>query len=181
VKKLLVFTGESGSGKTTLVTRLAQEYPNQFKRVITCTSRPKRVDEVEGVDYHFLPKEYFIDNPNLVLTGKISDDFHYGTRRLDLISDTHHLLLTSKITGLTKLVGLGFKNIVAVRISISEEMKAERMRQRGDTDGMIAERLLLDVISRREVDLGNIPIINLDAGVQTINDEINLVVGRVDD
>jgi guanylate kinase len=181
VKKLLVFIGESGSGKTTLANRLTLEYSNQFKRVITCTSRPKRVDEVDGVDYHFLPTEYFVNNPNLVLVGKISDGFHYGTRRSDLVSNTHHLLLTSKLTGVKKLVDLGFKDIIVVRISISEELKIERMRQRGDADGMIAERLQSDVANRTEVDLEKIPIIDLDATVQTINDEINLVVGRVDD
>ena len=53
MKKLLVFVGESGSGKTTLITEIINKYPGQFKKVVTCTSRPGRIGEIDGVDYYF--------------------------------------------------------------------------------------------------------------------------------
>lgn len=178
MKRLLVFIGEGGCGKTTLVKKLSQEYPDQFRRVVTCTSRPKRIGETEGVDYHFRSGEYFVDNPELVLIGKTRDGFFYGTRRSDLFSDTHHLLLTSKITGIQKLVNLGLSNIIVVRISIDEELKISRMRRRGDTEEAILRRVQSDVESREEVDLGQVSIIDLNAA-QGINEKIDFLTKRV--
>lgn len=175
MKKLLVFVGGGGSGKTTLIAKLVEEYPDRFKKVVTCTSRPMRVGEVEGVDYHFLPAECFSGNQDLVLVKKTGNGFYYGTRKSDLLSDDYHLLLTLRVIGIKKLVDLGLKNIVVAHISISEELKVARMRQRGDTEEMIASRLRSDVESKAEVDFGQLPIINLDA-TQTIRDEVNLVM-----
>lgn len=175
MKKLFVFVGDSGSGKTTLVTELIKRYPNKFKKVVTCTSRPMRDGEINGIDYHFLPENYFIDNSNLILVKKINHDVSYGTRIMDLFSNTQHLLLTSKLTGVPKLVNLGFRNIAIVRIAISKKLKVERMQQRGDKEGIISERLKLDSLTMDDVDLGEIPIIELNAD-QTIDKKIKAVL-----
>lgn len=175
MKKLLVFVGESGSGKTTLIAELTGRYPEQFRKIVTCTSRPVRVGEINGVDYNFLPEEYFTGNSDLVLTKRTVDGFYYGTRRLDLSSNTHHLLLTSKLTGIPKLINLGHRNIVAVRISISEELKIARMRQRGDIEEIISSRIELDVAEKVDVDLEQIPSINLNA-IQTLDEKVECVL-----
>lgn len=175
MKKLLVFIGESGSGKTTIIAELSGRYPEQFKKVVTCTNRPKRTGEMEGIDYHFLPEEYFIGNPELVLTKRMSDGFYYGTRNTDLFPTSHHLLLTSKPTGVGKLVGLGCKGIIVVRISIDEQLKVERMHQRGDTEAMISNRVRMDAENAVETDLGQIPVIDLQAS-QPIEDKIESVL-----
>jgi len=56
---LIVVSGPAGSGKTTLCARLSEAYPQAIRRVITCTTRAPRVGEVDGVDYHFLPRARF--------------------------------------------------------------------------------------------------------------------------
>jgi guanylate kinase len=175
MKKILVFIGESGSGKTTLVTELTKRYPEKFKKVVTCTSRPMRVGEVDGVDYNFLPEEYFADNLTLVLTKRTADGFHYGTRRSDLFSDTHHLLLTSRLSGIGRLSRLGHTNIIAVRMSISPELRIKRMLQRGDSTEEISNRLVVDMTENTTVGLENLPIINLDA-TQDIDEKIEFVL-----
>jgi len=43
----------SGGGKTTLCTRLLDAKP-QMARAVTCTTRPPREGERDGVDYYFL-------------------------------------------------------------------------------------------------------------------------------
>lgn len=174
MNKLFVFTGESGSGKTTLIAELTRRYPDQFKKVVTCTNRPMRISEANEVDYHFLPTEYFIGNSSLVLTKKTDEGFYYGTRKSDLFSNTHHLLLTSKLTGIGKLVDLGIKNIIVIRISISNKLKIERMQQRGDSEEMISARLRVDAGAMSKFDLGQIQVIELDAS-QAIVDKIQCV------
>lgn len=53
---IVTITGPSGSGKTTLEAALSSEL---FSKVISTTTRDKRVGEVEGVDYYFVTKEEF--------------------------------------------------------------------------------------------------------------------------
>jgi guanylate kinase len=55
---LIVISGPSGVGKDTVVQRMkALELPFHF--VITATTRPKRSDEVDGVDYFFISADEF--------------------------------------------------------------------------------------------------------------------------
>jgi guanylate kinase len=55
---LLVLSGPSGVGKDTVMLKLMAQYPNMTK-LVTTNSRPKRDDEKEGFDYHFVSREEF--------------------------------------------------------------------------------------------------------------------------
>lgn len=178
MKKLVVFVGESGSGKTTLINRLATEYPESFVRVVTCTNRPMRTGEINGVDYHFLSQEGFDNNQGMILVNRTSDGFYYGTKSLDLLPSIHHLLLTLRLAGVQKLINLGFRNVVVARIAINESLKIERIYQRGDTEKMILNRLQSDVDDKTEIDLSKIEVIDLSAK-STIQENVNCVLRRV--
>mgnify|MGYP003395214612 CR=1 FL=1 len=177
MKKLLVFVGEGGSGKTTLIAELVRRYPDKFKKVVTYTSRSLRVGEVDGVDYHFLPMEYFINNKDLALVKKTNRGDYYGTRKADLYLDTHCPLLTLRFVGISKLVKLGLNHVVVVYISITKELKIARMRQRGDTEEMIRSRLELDAEDKVNADWGRIiiPILNLDAA-ETLDEKLKRIL-----
>lgn len=161
MKKLLVFVGDGGSGKTTLIAELVKMHPDKFRKVVTCTSRPMRIGEVDGEDYHFLPSSYFVNNPDLVLEKQTDNGNFYGTRRGDLQPTTHHLLLTLRFAGINKLLTLGLRNVTVVRISISETLKEARMRQRGDTEAMITSRMEFDDADKKNVNYGSFPIIDI--------------------
>ena len=176
--KLIVFTGESGSGKTTIIEELVRKYPDQFKRIVTNTSRPMRYGEIDGVDYNFRPEEYFISNYDLVFVKKTSEGFYYATRKAGLCLDTHNLLLTLRIAGIKSLINLGCQHMVVVRISISEQLKIDRMRQRGDNEKMILDRLRVDLENKGEVDLWEIPTIDLDAS-QTTEEQVDFILKHI--
>lgn len=55
---LFVLSAASGAGKTTLIQQLLGAQPN-LVRAITCTTRPPRVNERDGVDYYFLSPDEF--------------------------------------------------------------------------------------------------------------------------
>ena len=57
---LVVLSGPSGVGKDTLLKRL-KERGYDFAFVVTMTTRPRRENEVEGVDYIFVGKSEFAD------------------------------------------------------------------------------------------------------------------------
>jgi guanylate kinase len=69
---LIVVSGASGSGKDSVVRALLERSracPDPFHFVVTATSRPKRDNEVDGVDYVFVSDQEFqtmIDNKELI-------------------------------------------------------------------------------------------------------------------
>lgn len=51
---MLILIGPSASGKTEAAKIMINRYP--ISRVVTCTTRKKRINEIDGFDYHFLQK-----------------------------------------------------------------------------------------------------------------------------
>jgi len=64
----MVLSGPSGVGKDAILTRIKElSYP--FKYITTLTTRPRRLNERDNVDYHFVSKERFqemIENKELL-------------------------------------------------------------------------------------------------------------------
>lgn len=56
---LLLVSGPAGSGKTTLCDRMTEAFPQNIRRVVTCTTRSPRGTEKNGVDYFFLSRDEF--------------------------------------------------------------------------------------------------------------------------
>ena len=56
---LILISAPSGGGKTTLCDLLLASQP-QMTRAITCTTRPPRPGEKDGVDYHFFDAAEFL-------------------------------------------------------------------------------------------------------------------------
>ncbi len=55
---LLVLSGPSGSGKDAVLTRMKElDYPLEY--IVTLTTRPKRSNERDDIDYHFVSRESF--------------------------------------------------------------------------------------------------------------------------
>ena len=55
---ILAIMGKSGAGKDTIANQLSSAY-SDFHRIITCTTRPPRENEIDGVNYHFLTLNAF--------------------------------------------------------------------------------------------------------------------------
>ena len=59
---IIAIMGKAGSGKDTLLKALLKE--PQFKDaapIISCTTRPIRENERDGVDYHYITVEQFTE------------------------------------------------------------------------------------------------------------------------
>ncbi|MCC2630686.1 MAG: putative guanylate kinase [Candidatus Paceibacter sp.] len=175
MNKILVFVGESGSGKTTTINELERRYPEKFKRAIPCTSRKPRAGEVDGIDYNFLPPEFFIDNRGLIGVKKSAHGDYYCFRTADLYSKTHVLLVAIRLENVPELIQLSDLEVIVVRITISEALKVERMRKRGDIEAMITSRVELDASERTEVDLQLTPVITISAE-QTVDENIQVIL-----
>lgn len=81
---LVIVSGPSGVGKDTVISSLCL-VPTEPERwfVITCTTRPRREYEVDGVHYHFLSPEDFEDKraEGGFLEANLVHGHWYGTPR----------------------------------------------------------------------------------------------------
>ena len=57
---LIIVSAPSGGGKTTLCQALLEAHPASVVRAITCTTRPPRPGEKDGLDYYFLDAADFL-------------------------------------------------------------------------------------------------------------------------
>ena len=90
--KLIIFCAPSGSGKSTLVQWLMAEHPElRLAFSISCTSRPPRGTERDGVEYFFLTPEDFkqkIANGEYLEYEEVYQDRFYGTLKSQVDSQT---------------------------------------------------------------------------------------------
>jgi guanylate kinase len=57
---LFIVSSPSGGGKTSLVRALIETMPN-LATSLSCTTRPQRPDEIDGVHYQFISEEKFLN------------------------------------------------------------------------------------------------------------------------
>jgi guanylate kinase len=80
--KLLVFSAPSGSGKTTIVRYLLGKEDLNLEFSVSCTTREKRGEEIDGKDYYFITLEEFkkhIKSGDFVEWEEVYRDNFYGT------------------------------------------------------------------------------------------------------
>jgi len=80
-----VVSGPSGSGKTTLCRKAVEQAGCQYS--ISCTTRAPRPGERDGVDYHFMSKDAFLERTlrgEFLEWARVHGNF-YGTRREDVV------------------------------------------------------------------------------------------------
>ncbi len=85
MKNIIVISAPSGAGKTTLCSELQRRKPH-IKFSVSCTTRPKRVHEVDGVNYHFLSEQEFTEKMqnNEFIEFENVHGYFYGTLRKTL-------------------------------------------------------------------------------------------------
>ncbi len=87
--KILALMGPSGSGKDTVLKEVLKKNPNDFHKIINCTTRPMREGEVNGVDYFFISPETFAEqvlNFDMIEATNFNDWF-YGTSKDALVNN----------------------------------------------------------------------------------------------
>ncbi len=87
---IIALMGKAGSGKDTILHALLKQ--SAFKNavpIISCTTRPMRENEKDGVDYHFLTQSEFTDKilSGDMLEATVFNDWCYGTSLNNLSKD----------------------------------------------------------------------------------------------
>ncbi len=169
-------SGSSGSGKTTLVAHLLSLYPSVYRKLISYTSRTKRSDEKNAIDYYFVKKEFFSNKSDFILERDRPDGF-YAVLKKDLFLDERIILTTFPPKGVLLLEEMGIQ-VNCFYLYVTPEECMRRMIQRGDSLIEIERRLFLDEKeSTLEItrEILNPRVINLLDGHMPIN-EIGLAL-----
>ncbi len=150
---LVVISAPSGAGKTTICEQLLAARPD-MSRVVTCTTRPPRASERDGVDYHFLDADTFqqrIEAGHFIEHATVYGH-RYGTLRagvLDRLRADQDVLLNVDVQGAATIRAQAAAdpelNRALISVFLTTPSLAEletRLRRRGtDAEAVIQKRL----------------------------------------
>lgn len=173
---MIVIIGASASGKTEISKRLVSKYG--YKKLITTTTRKMRINEINGVDYHFVTNEEFerlIDEEMFVEYTKYGD-FFYGINKKDIYPNS---VVVVEINGANKLIDNLDEELFIVYIETTKNIREERMIKRGDKLNDVLKRLsedervfLSDKVKRINLEVKN-DLEDIDIIVDKINNQYN--------
>lgn len=61
MKRVIAIMGKAGSGKDTIAQKIVSSNPDLFNSIVSCTSRPMREGEQDGVSYYFITRDEFME------------------------------------------------------------------------------------------------------------------------
>ena len=106
---MIIISAPSGSGKSTIIGRVMQDESLKLAFSVSATTRPRRGQEVHGVDYYFLTQEEFenkIKGDELVEYQEVYEGRYYGTLKSEV----------ERITGMGKNVVLDLDVLGGVNV-----------------------------------------------------------------
>jgi guanylate kinase len=165
---MLVIASPSGAGKSTLSQLLLQK-DNQISMSISCTTRPRRASEVDGLHYHFVKPERFAAmraGGELLEWAEVHGNF-YGTPRAPVeqaLADGRDILFDIDFQGTLQLYKKMRPDIVSVFILPPDAatLKTRLERRAEDSQEVIARRLRTAVTELRQWDKFDHVIVNDD-------------------
>ena len=132
--KIFCIMGKSSSGKDTIFKILKEDEKLNLKAVISYTTRPKRHDETDGVEYYFIDneilKQYKLKNKIIELRkyNTIQGIWYYCTiddGQIDLQKNNYIIISTlQSFTSLKKF--FGSSNVIPVYIEVEDGLRIER-------------------------------------------------------
>ena len=125
--KILALYGKSSAGKDTLQKLLCEDLPMFTAPIISCTTRPPRDCETDGVDYHFITEQEFREKEKngFILESTEFRGWHYGTLYSSLDSEKINVGVFN-IQGIKTIMQNDNLLVCPVRIAASDKLRLMR-------------------------------------------------------
>jgi|TARA_B100000768_G_scaffold179504_1_gene197325 guanylate kinase len=142
--KCIIFSAPSGSGKTTLVKHLLDQKDLNLIFSISATTRKKRGNERNGVDYNFLEKEIFdkkIKKGEFLEFEEVYKGVLYGTLKqsIENLLKDYNVIFDIDVEGGVKLKNIFKDNALSVFVkppSLDELKKRLNIRNKDSKDSI---------------------------------------------
>lgn len=147
---LFIIAAPSGAGKTTLVRALCDRLPN-LRVSVSCTTRPQREGEQNGIDYHFIDEATFRDMAarGLFLEYEQVFDHLYGTPRTwveEQMNQGIDVILEIDWQGARDVRALMPGTVSLFILPPSYDALEKRLRGRGQDDETVIRRRMQDAL-----------------------------------
>ena len=139
---MIVLVGESASGKSSIERHLVDHHG--FNKVVSYTTREPRQGEVDGVDYHFIDTQKFLElkEQGFFAETAMYNNWNYGTAKEDCTDDKVAVLTPHGLRQVSKLDGI---NVTSFYINVPRRDRLIKILQRGDNIEEAYRRSLSDV------------------------------------
>lgn len=160
--RIIALIGEAGSGKDTLMKRILDKN-HMLHEIVSCTTRPPRQGEINGVNYYFLSPEEFGQR---VLDGEMLEascfnDWFYGTGYESLRSDCWNIGVFNP-QGIDSLLAHPGVEVIVYYVRASGKQRLIRQLQREDDPDIdeIIRRYKADLIDFSDLDFMYTDLVN---------------------
>ena len=136
--KIFIILGKTLSGKSSILKEI--EGKTEVNRIITFTNRPKREDEVSGIDYYFVSHNQALSfilgghsianrqyQPHQDVGGILP--WYYGVLNVDLKEEGNKILITD-VEGFKEIKE--YHDVVSIYLHITPSEQKKRMSKRGE-------------------------------------------------
>lgn len=138
-KKVIAIVGASATGKSTVESILEGQYG--LKRAISCTTRPMRDYETDGIHYFFVTEQDIddLENDGLLVEKTVFNGWTYALTNAEF-EDCDIVVIEP--SGLRQIIdNVGRENVYVVFLTYPDELRKERcIKARGDKDLAEVER-----------------------------------------
>ena len=182
MKNIIVISAPSGAGKTTLCSELQRRKPH-IKFSVSCTTRPKRVHEVDGVNYHFLSEQGFTEKMqnNEFIEFENVHGYFYGTLRKtleDALTQQEMILFDVDVNGAMAIKSNYSDNTYTIFIlpPSLDDLKTRLIQRGSETEERINKRLERTAQEMEYKDKFDACIINDDLAIAA--EELNKLITK---
>ena len=152
--KVIALFGKSGAGKDTLQNMMIAQNNNMHK-IISCTTRPPRENEVNGVDYYFMDEEEFSIKviAGDMLEHTIFRNWFYGTP-IQSLDPTKTNIGVFNIAGIRTLLEDQRLDVHPIYVQVSDKTRLMRAlsREQDPDCKEICRRFLTDEEDFKDID-----------------------------